>query len=73
MPFAATRMDLEIILPREVSQKKTNTIWYHLDVESKTQHKWIYLWNKNRLTDIENSLVVAKWEREKKKGPGVWD
>ena len=26
-------------------------------------HKWIYLWNRNRLTDIENSAVVAKTER----------
>ena len=26
-------------------------------------HKWIYLWNRNRLTDIENSAVVAKKER----------
>ena len=25
-------------------------------------HKWTYLWNRNRLTDIENRLVVAKWE-----------
>ena len=34
MPFAATRMDLEIIILNEVSQTKTNT-WYHLYVESK--------------------------------------
>ena len=26
MPFAATWMDLEIIIPNKVSQKKTNTI-----------------------------------------------
>ena len=35
MAFAATRMDLEIIILREVSQTKTNIIWYHLYVESK--------------------------------------
>ena len=29
MPFAATWMDLEIIILSEVSQKKTNTVWYH--------------------------------------------
>ena len=34
MPLAATWMDLEIIIPSEVSQRKTNTIWYHLHVES---------------------------------------
>ena len=40
MPFAATCMDLEITIPKEVSQTKTNII-YHLYVESK---KIIYRW-----------------------------
>ena len=35
MPFAATWMDLEIIILSEVSQTKTNIICYHLYVESK--------------------------------------
>ena len=30
-------MDLEIIILSEVRKKKTNTIWYHLYVESKIQ------------------------------------
>ena len=30
-------MDLEIIIPSEVSQTKTNNMWYNLYVESK---KW---------------------------------
>ena len=34
-PFAATWMDLEIIIFSDLNQKKTN-IWYHLHVESKT-------------------------------------
>ena len=29
MPFAATGVDLEIIILSEVSQRKTNIIWYH--------------------------------------------
>ena len=33
--FAVTWMDLEIIILSEVSQTKTNVIWYHLYVESK--------------------------------------
>ena len=63
MPFATTWMNLEIIILSEVSQKEKNTIWYHLRVESKIWHQWIYLWiNRNRLTDIENRFVVAKAE-----------
>ena len=62
MPFAATWMDLEVIIQSGESQKeKTNTIWYHLYVESKIGHKWTYLWN-NKLIDTENRLVVAKGE-----------
>ena len=33
MPFAATRMDPEITILSEVSQRKTNTIRYHVYVE----------------------------------------
>ena len=60
MLFAATWMNLEMITLTEVSQTKTlQYIWYHLYVESKLLHKWTYLWNRNRLTDKENRLVVA--------------
>ena len=34
-PFSVTWMDLEIITLSEVSQTKTNIIWYHLYVEYK--------------------------------------
>ena len=62
LPFAATWMDLENIMLSEISQRTTNTIWYHL--ESKKWYKWIYIQNRNRLTDIENKFVVNKRERE---------
>ena len=65
MPFAATWMDLEITILNQVSLKQ-NTIWYHLYVESKIWHKWIYPRNRNRLTDRDR-LVVAKGE-----GVGEW-
>ena len=35
MPFAATWMDLKIILQSEISQTKTNIIQYHVYVKSK--------------------------------------
>ena len=60
-PFAATGMDLEIIILSEVSQtEKTNIMWYCLYVESKIWHRWTYLQNRNRLTDIENKLMVTE-------------
>ena len=40
----------------------TNTVWYHLHVESKIWCKLTYLWNRNRLWGIENRLAVAKGE-----------
>ena len=39
VPFAATWMDLEIIILSEVSQTKTSIKWYHLYVDSKVGHK----------------------------------
>ena len=35
MSFAATWMNLEIIILSEVSQTKTNVIWYQSKIESK--------------------------------------
>ena len=32
-------------------------------VESEIQYKWAYLQNRNRLSDVENRLVVAKGKR----------
>ena len=62
MSFAATWMQLEFSILSEVNQKEKDTMWYHLYVESKIWHKWTYLQNRNRLTDIEIRLVVAKGE-----------
>ena len=58
MPFTATWMQLEMITLVEISQKKTNTLLYHLYVESKIWHKGTCLQNRNRLVDIENRLVA---------------
>ena len=56
--------DLEIIVLSQVSQqkKKKNTISYHLYMELNKWCKSTYL--QNRLTDIENKLMVTKGERQ---------
>ena len=47
MPFVATWTDLDIIILSEVSQTKTNVMWYLLHVESKKKKiEWTYLQNK---------------------------
>ena len=48
----------------EVSQQeKDKFIWYHLCVQSKLWHRWTYLQNRRKLTDIENRIVVSKGKR----------
>ena len=73
MPLAMW-MNLENIALSEISQIKTNTIWYHLYVESKKEYKWMYTQNRNTVTDTENNLVVTKGRRNTgRKKLGVWD
>ena len=47
MTLVSTWVELEIIILSEVNQKETNSMWYHLYVESKVWHKWTYLWNRH--------------------------
>ena len=57
MPFAATWMDLEIVILSEVSQAETDKyIWHPFYMESfkKKGYKWTYLQKRNRITDVEN-------------------
>ena len=65
MPFAATWIYLEIVILSEVRQRKINT-WYCLYVESKKKkwYKGTCLWNRNRVKEVENKLMVTKGERE---------
>ena len=41
LPFAATCMDLKSITLSDISQRKTNIVWYHLHVESKKYNKLV--------------------------------
>ena len=58
--------------------RKTNTTWYHLYVEYKIWHKWTYLQNWIRLTNIDNSCGCQGERRgERREGRkcdrlGVW-
>ena len=62
MPFAATWMDLGIIILSKVSQKEKDK--YHMISLNMWNLKYdtsgTYLQNKNRLADTENRLVGVK-------------
>ena len=58
LPFAIACMDLESIMLSEMaSQRKTNTIWFHLYVKSNEQNEQKQ--NRNRLIDTENRLTAV--------------
>ena len=62
MPFVATWMDLEIIILREVSQTEKDK--YHMISLIRNLKKMIQmnlLQNRNRVTDLENELMVMGW------------
>ena len=60
LPFATTWMDLEGIMLSKISQRKKNTIWFHLYMESEK------LINEQKSTDrpisTENKVMVARRE-----------
>ena len=64
LPFAATWMDLENIILSEVSQRKTNTLCYHLYVESKKNNTNKSIYKTETDLDIGKKLVVTEVGRE---------
>ena len=58
MPFAAARTDLEIIIPSEV-KNKYHDIAYMWNFKNSTSE---LIYKTNRITDVENTLVVTKRE-----------
>ena len=74
MPFAVTWMDLETVILSEVSQTEKDKKHISLYVDSKkTLYKEAYLQNRNRLTALENKLMVAGWKDGGRDSQGVWD
>ena len=62
MPFAATWMDLEIIiLSKSDRERQSYDIAYMKNL--KEGYKSTYLQDRNRLADLENKLMVTKGER----------
>ena len=69
MPFTATWMNLEIIIVSEVSQTKKDKCYM---IPSICEIQKTCLYNRIRLTGIENKLMVTKEEGGMDK-LGVWD
>ena len=61
MPFATTWMDLEIVILSEVSQPEKDKYQVILLICRifKILYKCTYLQNRNRLTGLENELMVT--------------
>ena len=71
MPYAATWMDLAIIILSEVSHNERQTSYditcKQNQKKKKKGYRWTYLQKRNKLTDFENKLMVTKedrWRRE---------
>ena len=61
MPSAATRMDLETVILSEVSQREISyDIAYMWNLKKKNDTNELITKNRNRLTDLENKLMVTK-------------
>ena len=59
MPFTTTWLDLEGIMLNEVSQRKTNTIRYHLYAESKKYSKLVNIAKNKQSHRTDSKLVVS--------------
>ena len=62
LPFGATWMDLKIIMLSKVNQAEKGKYDIPSMWNLKKEHKSTYLQDRNRLTDIENKLMVTKAE-----------
>ena len=59
---AATWIQPETVILSEVRKKKTNTIWCHLYMKSKIQHKQNYLWTRKQThRHKKQTMVFLSW------------
>ena len=70
MPFAATWMDLEMIILSKSDRERQMPCDIAYMWNLKKWYKWTYLQNTNRLTDIENKFMVTKGDSEYGGGVG---
>lgn len=49
---------------RDKSDRKTDTMWFHVHVNSKEQSQRTNKQNKSRLVGVENKVVIAGWVGE---------
>ena len=68
MSFAATWMDLEIIMPSEITQRKTNIICNHLHVESLKKDTDELIYKTER--DSQTSKINLRLSRQTGGGEG---
>ena len=62
LSLTTTWMDLEGIMLSEVSQTKTNAVWYHLYVKSKKQNKLVNITQKKQTHRYREQTSGYQWE-----------
>ena len=71
--FAGMWIDMEGIIPSEMSQEK-NTVWYHLYVESKKYNRWVNIIKKKKQPHrYREQTSACQWGEEEgqNRGGGV--
>ena len=69
LPFVATWMDLEGVMLSEISQRKANTVWIHLYVESIKYSKLMNI-TKKKQTHREQRSGYQQGDRRGNTGIG---
>ena len=61
IPFPATSINQRLSYwVKYIKLRKTNTIWYHLCVQSKTRVQMNFWWSRNKVTDIKSKLMIKR-------------